>query len=130
MESTTSLSILFISSYNSTTGVFTVPPSGDGVYYFSTYVLVQTGEAATFDMRLNDDVICTTLPDHSNNGASDYAPGSCSTVVDIVTGNMDLKHIVNTLYHFKKFSGAKYFLFQEMRFRLCMLVAQIPLPCM
>ena len=29
MESTTSLPILFISSYDSTTGVFTVPPGGD-----------------------------------------------------------------------------------------------------
>ena len=39
MESTTSLPILFISSYDSTTGVFTVPPGGDGVYYFSTYLI-------------------------------------------------------------------------------------------
>ena len=31
--------ILFISSYDSTTGVFTVPPGGDGVYYFSTYLI-------------------------------------------------------------------------------------------
>ena len=38
MESTTSLPILFISSYNRTTG-FTVPPGGDGVYYFSTYLI-------------------------------------------------------------------------------------------
>ena len=39
MESTTSLPILFISSYDSTTGVFTIPPGGDGVYYFSTYLI-------------------------------------------------------------------------------------------
>ena len=39
MESTTSLPILFISSYDSTTGLFTVSPGGDGVYYFSTYLI-------------------------------------------------------------------------------------------
>ena len=33
------ISQVFISSYDSTTGVFTVPPGGDGVYYFSTYLI-------------------------------------------------------------------------------------------
>ena len=72
--------------YDSTTGVFTVPPGGDGVYYFSNYLLVDDGEHGLFDMRFNDDVICSTHPDHSNNGNGDYAPGSCSAVVDIVAG--------------------------------------------
>ena len=39
IESTTSLPMLFISSYDSTTGVFTVPLGGDRVYYFSTYLI-------------------------------------------------------------------------------------------
>ena len=39
MEFIASLPILFIFSYKSTRGVFTVPPSGDGVYYFSTYLI-------------------------------------------------------------------------------------------
>ena len=66
--------------------MFTVPPGGDGVYYFSTYLLVQTGEYGRFEMTLNDNDICTTYPDHSNNGAQDWAPGSCSAVVDVVAG--------------------------------------------
>ena len=72
--------------YDSTTGVFTVPPGGDGVYYFSTYMLVQLGEMARFDMMLNDDVICKTFPDHDFSGTNDYASGSFSAVVDVVTG--------------------------------------------
>ena len=72
--------------YDSTTGIFTVPPGGDGMYYFSTYVLVQVGEWGRFDMTLNDVVICSIYPDHSTSGDNDYAPGSCSAVVDIVAG--------------------------------------------
>ena len=87
-ECTISRPFLFISRYDSTTGVFTVPPGGDGVYYFSTYVLLQIGEYGRFDMYLNDDVICTTYPDHSDIGALDFAPGSCSAVVDVVAGNI------------------------------------------
>ena len=71
MESTTSLPILFISSYNSTTGLFTVPPGGDGVYYFSLYLLVDDGEVATFDMRHNNNVICSANPGHNHHGDTD-----------------------------------------------------------
>ena len=86
MESTISLPILFISSYDSTAGVFTVPPGGDGVYYFSTYLYGSQGEFAVFDMRLNDDNICTTRPDH--NELNDFPSGSCSAVVDAVAGDV------------------------------------------
>ena len=66
MESTTSLPILFISSYDTTTGTFTVPPGGDGVYYFSVYLTVEPAEWARFDIRFNEDFIYSTYPDHSN----------------------------------------------------------------
>ena len=74
-----------------------MPPGLDGVYYFSTYLLVQGGEYARFDIRLNDDIICTANPDHSNSGGSDRAPGSCSAVVDVVAGKYcSLKENVRT----------------------------------
>ena len=89
MESTTSLPILFISSYDSTTGVFTVPPGGDGVYYFSTYVMVDDDEYGVFSMKLNYDVICSTWPDHDNIGLNlSYATGSCSAIVNVVAGKL------------------------------------------
>ena len=65
-----------------------MPSGGDGVYYFSTYVLVQYGEYGQFDMQLNDDVICSTLPDHDHNGDQDYAPRSCSAVINVVAGKI------------------------------------------
>ena len=67
--------------------MFTVPPVGDGVYYFSTYLLGDDGESGRFDMRLNDEVICTAFSDH-NNGGFDYPSGSCSAIVDVVAGNV------------------------------------------
>ena len=85
---------LFVSSYDSTTGVFTVPYGGDGIYYFSVYLLVEPGEYASFDMTLNDDRICTAYPDHSHNGDKDLAPGSCSAVVDVTAGNLHFKFII------------------------------------
>ena len=61
-------------------------PGGDVVYYFSIHVRVDNGEAAHFDMRLNDVNICTTYPDHSD--TNDYSPGLCSAVVDVIAGDM------------------------------------------
>ena len=65
-----------------------MPPGGDGVYYFSTYLLVDYNEVAVFDMTLNDDVICSTRPHHNNSGVNDTPPGSCSAVVDVLTGSL------------------------------------------
>ena len=72
-----------IFSYDSSTGVFTVPPGGDETYYFSTYLLSQFGEWGRFDIRLNDDIICTSFPDNYDSGP-DFAAASCSAVVDVV----------------------------------------------
>ena len=68
--------------------MFTVPLGGNGVYYLSTYVSVSPGEAARFDMRLNDVVICSIYPDHSESAETDVAPGSCSAVVDVIAGDV------------------------------------------
>ena len=87
-----------ICSYDISNGVFTVPPGGNGVYYFSIYIYVDDGEWAGFEMRLNDDDICTTWPDHYNNGDRDRAPGSCSAVVEVVAGNMYLNCIMEIIF--------------------------------
>ena len=66
-----------------------MPPGGDGVYYFSVYLRVDAGELGRFDMRLNDDIICTTYPDHDDSAELDYASGSCSVVVNLIAGDID-----------------------------------------
>ena len=90
MKNLSSSDLLMLdSSYDSTTGVFTVPSGGDGVYYFSTSVRVDFGETGRFDMHVNDNDICTTWPDNTDNGTGDAATGSCSAVVDLVEGDND-----------------------------------------
>ena len=59
IECTISLPIVFISSYNSTTGVFTVPPGGDGFYHFSITLQNQAGERGHFQIQLNGHNKCT-----------------------------------------------------------------------
>ena len=70
-----------------------MPPGGDGLYYFSAHLVVSPGEAGIFDMTLNDDLICTAAPDHSHNGADDWASGTCSAVVDVVAGDIHIFYL-------------------------------------
>ena len=75
--------------YDETTGVFTVPSGGDGVYYFSTYLEVDYDEYGDFDMLLNDEIICTAVGDHSGqSGAGDYSQAMCSAIVNVMAGKL------------------------------------------
>ena len=82
MESTTYPPIFFNSSYNSTTGVFSVFPCGDGVFYFSTFLLVEPSEAALFDVMLNNEQICSAFGDHLTSG--DHDPAVLSSMLLLV----------------------------------------------
>ena len=70
--------------YDNTTGVFTVPPGGDGTYFFNAYFFVPASEYARLNMVVNDEVVCTADGDHTN--LADFATASCSAVVDAVEG--------------------------------------------
>ena len=70
--------------------MFTVPPGGDGVYYFSTFLLVSPGEWGRFEMRLNGNVVCTAFGDQNNDGV-DYSQGGCGAVLSVVEGKSKYK---------------------------------------
>ena len=55
-------------SYDSETGVFTVPPGGDGFYFFSVYALSEFGELFTFDIRMNNQAVCAAYGDMTSAG--------------------------------------------------------------
>ena len=63
--------------------------------------MVDNGEYGRFDMYLNADIICTT-GDHNNNGAADFAPGSCSAVADAVAGNnfFQMYYLISNTFNF------------------------------
>ena len=60
--------------------MFTVPPGGDGLYYFSTFLLIDPGEFGSFKMIVNSVVVCTAYGDQS--AGSDTTQATCSAVVD------------------------------------------------
>ena len=47
-----------------------MPPTGDGFYYFSSYLFVRVGKSGSFNIQINGEVLCTAETVHttSNNG--------------------------------------------------------------
>ena len=84
--------------YDSDTGVFTVPPGGDGLYYFSTYLAVESDEYASFHMMLNGEVLCSAVGDHDEGDDVSVPQATCSATADLTEGINyinNLKFILN-----------------------------------
>ena len=79
----------FVCSYESSTGFFTVPLGGEGLYYFSVYFTVNENEFALFDIKINERSICSAYADQSDSVDSGLA--SCSAVTFAAEGK-----IINT----------------------------------
>ena len=75
----------FICRYNSTTGTFTVPPGGDGFYYFSVYLFAASGEYARFDIQINGLRLCTASTDQ-NGSSGDQGQAACSAASYVSSG--------------------------------------------
>ena len=76
MDSITSLFNIY--RYNSSTGTFTVPPGGDGFYYFSSHFLVLSFEFAGFAVEINGETICSAYGERESSPNDDPGPISCS----------------------------------------------------
>ena len=79
--------IICICSYNSTNGTFTVPPGGDGYYYFSTYFVVWFYKYAVIDIQRNGKTLCTAFTDQQYR--SNYGQSTCSAAVYATEGLYD-----------------------------------------
>ncbi len=76
LYSFTPLPLLFHFSFNNSTGFFTVPPGGDGMYYFSISYLVNVGHYARFVIMVNGEKKCMAYGD----GTAAHAHGTCQVV--------------------------------------------------
>ncbi len=89
---------MFYFRYNPDTSTFTVPPGGDGLYYFSTFLLVDDGEYAEFEVTINGNRFCRALGDNSSGPEAPQA--TCSALAHLVEGNVDTKQSVCLIYPF------------------------------
>ena len=62
-----------------------MPPGGDGFYYFSTYLLVQSGELGRFDIEFNGEMICEAYAEQREMTNDDIGT-SCSAIASANEG--------------------------------------------
>ena len=77
--------LFIVYRYDSTTGTFTVPPGGDGFYYFSVYLLVRADEYGNFDIRFNGEMICEAYAEQDDT-IDDEATTSCNAIASLGEG--------------------------------------------
>ena len=79
----------YICRYDPGTGKFTAPEGGDGTYYFTTTLLVRNGEYAGFNLKVNDETMCSVWGEQDTNILLDLVSVGCSGVAEIVEGEVD-----------------------------------------
>ena len=56
---------------------FTVPPGGDGFYYFSVFLTVPNNEWGRFDIQINVETLCTAATEQEDT-PNDHGQAACS----------------------------------------------------
>ena len=79
------------SRYSPATSTFTVPPGGDGLYYFSAFFKVDNGEMAQLDVTINGNRVCSAYGDLSHYVGNDYPQATCSGLAHMVEGRANLQ---------------------------------------
>ena len=72
--------------------MFTVPPGGDGFYYFSVYLLVQDAETGSFEIQLNGEVVCMAHSQQTDS-TTDETNTSCGAVAFGTEGKDPIRQI-------------------------------------
>ena len=75
--------------YDSSTGMFTVPPGGNGFYYFSTFLVVNHDEYGSFEIRINGEILCTAYTEQHDQ-SFDPGQAACSGAAYVTEGMNNL----------------------------------------
>ena len=78
----------FIYRYDTSTGTFTVPPGGDGFYYFSVYLSTVSIESAYFDVEVNGQLLCSAVGELTQMTSGDEIVASCNGIAEVVEGKI------------------------------------------
>ena len=62
-----------------------MPSGGDGFYYFSIYLLVDSDEWGRFNIEMNGDMLCSAQTDNQST-ASDEGQAACSAATYVAAG--------------------------------------------
>ncbi len=77
-------SLLF--RYDNNTAKFTDPPGGDGLYYFSTFLMISAGEFGRFNIKVNREFLCTASRHEDSNSGNDLPQPTCSGLAQLTEG--------------------------------------------
>ena len=91
-------------SYNNATGEFTVPPGGDGLYFFYINFFADDADITNFVVRVNGvRDLCYARADMNNVAVSDNGTPSCGAVATVSAGKGSKGIIkVELLFNVKK----------------------------
>ena len=90
-----------LNRYENNTGMFTVLPSGEGLYYFSTYLTSDELEYSDFFLTVNNQTVCVALGDDNSGAFNIGGQMFCSAVVYAYEG--DVKMFVFNCIQFKNY---------------------------
>ena len=83
-------------SYNVADGVFTVPPGGEGLYYFSTFLTFRAGKWGSMQITKNRTTKLCTVWGGNQENQDDHKQSSCSAIVSLVPGIQDFPKLRTT----------------------------------
>ena len=81
-----SLILFTVYRYDNTTGTFTVPPGGNGYYYFSVYLTTYSSKFVYFDVEISGERLCTAFTDLNVMSSGDRVEISCSGISEVMEG--------------------------------------------